>query len=133
MSCLLAFKGDRGTASIRGILEAPLLLPGCRKSREGVLWKEQPLRCQKNLDLLGILGYQIHFYPIKKCWVSRTWKQLKCPSTEKWIKPRGVSWGAVGGRLRREEICVYIWLICFVGWQKLAQHCKAITFQLEIN
>ena len=37
--------------------------------------------------------------------------------------------GAWGGRLKREEIYVYVWLSHFVVQQKLTQHCKAIIFQ----
>ena len=39
----------------------------------------------------------------------------------------------VGGRLQREGIYVYFWLIHLVLQQKLAQHCKAIIYQLKIN
>ena len=49
---------------------------------------------------------------------------MLCDDLEGW----GGRWE--GGRLRREEIyvCVYIyiWLIHFVVQQKLTQHCKAI-------
>ena len=41
--------------------------------------------------------------------------------------------GAVGGRVKREEIYVYLWLIYVVVWQKPIQHCKAIILQLKIN
>ena len=34
-------------------------------------------------------------------------------------------------KLRRESICVYLWLIHIVVWQKLTQHCKAIILQLK--
>ena len=36
-----------------------------------------------------------------------------------------------GGRLKREGLCVYTWLIHIVvnQQQKLTQHCKAITLQ----
>ena len=37
----------------------------------------------------------------------------------------------MGGRLKREGKCVYLWLIHVVVWQKLAQHCKAIILQLK--
>ena len=37
----------------------------------------------------------------------------------------------LGGRLQREGIYVYIWLIHFVVEQKLTQHCKAIICQLK--
>ena len=37
--------------------------------------------------------------------------------------------GWVGGRLKREGIYVYIWLIHVAVQQKLTQHCKAIIFQ----
>ena len=36
-----------------------------------------------------------------------------------------------GGRLGREGTYVYLWLI-HVGWQKLAQYCKAVIFQRTI-
>ena len=41
--------------------------------------------------------------------------------------------GGVGGRLKRKEIYVYLWLIHVVVQQKLAQHCKAIVLQLKIK
>ena len=43
-------------------------------------------------------------------------------------------WGdgrETGGRLRREGTCVCLWLL-HVGWQRLAQHCKAVIFQRTI-
>ena len=39
----------------------------------------------------------------------------------------------VGGRFKKEEICVYLWLIHVDVLQKPTQHCKAITLQLKIN
>ena len=39
----------------------------------------------------------------------------------------------MGGRLKREGTCVYLWLIHVVIWQKPTQHCKAIILQLIIN
>ena len=48
-------------------------------------------------------------------------------------QPRGVGWGEVGGRFKREGIYVYLWLIHIAIWQKPTQHCKAIIFQLKIN
>ena len=39
--------------------------------------------------------------------------------------------GVVGGRLKKEGICVYIELIHIVLQQKLAQHCKAIILQFK--
>ena len=41
--------------------------------------------------------------------------------------------GEVGGRFKREEIYVYLWLIHVVVRQKPIQHCKAIILQLKIN
>ena len=37
------------------------------------------------------------------------------------------------GRLKREGINVYLWLIHVVIWQKSTQYCKAIILQLKIN
>ena len=37
----------------------------------------------------------------------------------------------MGGRSKREGICVYIWLILFVVQQKLTQHCKATIPQFK--
>ena len=37
----------------------------------------------------------------------------------------------VGGRFKREEIYVYIWLIHIVVWQKSIQYCKKIILQLN--
>ena len=39
--------------------------------------------------------------------------------------------GAVGGRLKREGIYVYIELIHITEQQKLTQYCKAIILQLK--
>ena len=39
-----------------------------------------------------------------------------------------MEWG-LGGRLKREGIYVYLWLIHFVEQQKPTQHCKAIILQ----
>ena len=47
-------------------------------------------------------------------------------------QPRGVKCGG-GGRFKREETCVYLWLIHVAIWQKPIQHCKAIILQLKIN
>ena len=40
--------------------------------------------------------------------------------------------GSVGGRLNKEKIYVYIWLIHVVVQQKLTQPCGAIILQLKI-
>ena len=44
-------------------------------------------------------------------------------------------WDAVveGGRLKKEGICVYVWLIHFIAQQKLTQHCRATILQLKIK
>ena len=39
----------------------------------------------------------------------------------------------VGGRFRRQETYVYLWLVHVDVWQRPAQHCKAIILQLKIN
>ena len=39
----------------------------------------------------------------------------------------------VGGRAKREETYVYLWLIHVDIWQKPAQYCKAIILQLKMN
>ena len=36
-------------------------------------------------------------------------------------------WGGVGGRLKREGIYVYLWLILIVVTTKLTQHCKQLS------
>ena len=41
--------------------------------------------------------------------------------------------GGWGGRLKREDIYVYLWLIHVFVWQKPTQHCKAIILQLKIK
>ena len=41
--------------------------------------------------------------------------------------------GWVGGRLNREWIHLYLWLIHVVVQQKLMQHCKEIILQIKIN
>ena len=45
-------------------------------------------------------------------------------------QPRGVG---LGGRFKREETYVYLWLIHVVVRQKPTQYCKAIILQLKIN
>ena len=40
-------------------------------------------------------------------------------------------WMEVGGRFRREEPYVYLWLIYVDVWQKPTQFCKAVIFQLK--
>ena len=37
----------------------------------------------------------------------------------------------VGGRFKREETYIYLWLIHV--WKKPAQYCKAVILQLKIN
>ena len=86
LSCLLSFKGNRGTADIRSILEVPHLLPGCRKSRSGVLWKEQPFRCQKNLGLLGLN-------------ISSTFEKLGCFGSEYQLQSKGSGFLVHGSNL----------------------------------
>ena len=39
----------------------------------------------------------------------------------------------VGGRLRREGTCVYLWLIHVDVWRRPTQYCKAIILQLKVN
>ena len=41
--------------------------------------------------------------------------------------------GRVGGKLKREGMYVYTWLIHSGVQQKLTQHCKAIIVQLKKN
>ena len=45
-------------------------------------------------------------------------------------QPRGVGWG---GRLKRKEICAYLWLIHVDVLEKPTQYCKAIILQLKIS
>ena len=44
----------------------------------------------------------------------------------------GMMW-EVGGRFRRKEAYVYLWLIHVHVWQEPTQHSKATILQLEIN
>ena len=44
-------------------------------------------------------------------------------------RSRGLEWGPVRGRLKREGTDVHIYLSHFVVQQKLTQHCKAIMLQ----
>ena len=39
----------------------------------------------------------------------------------------------VGGRLKKERMYVYLWLIHFDVWQKPTQYCKVIILQLKIK
>ena len=48
-----------------------------------------------------------------------------CDNLEEWNTEE------VGGKLKREGIYVYLWLIHIV-WQKPTKHCKAIILQLKI-
>ena len=48
--------------------------------------------------------------------------QVLCDSLEGW---------EVGGRLKREGTCVYLWLIHVDVWQKPTQYCKAIILRLR--
>ena len=41
--------------------------------------------------------------------------------------------GWLEGRLKKEGIYVYMWLIHVVVQWKLTQHCKAIIFQEKVN
>ena len=52
---------------------------------------------------------------------------MLCDSLEGW---EGVG---EGRGFKREETCVYQWLICVDVWQKPTQYCKAIILQLKIN
>ena len=45
--------------------------------------------------------------------------------------PRRMGSGRVEGRLTREGIYAYTWLVRVFAQQKLIQHCKIITFQLK--
>ena len=48
------------------------------------------------------------------------------------MTPRGEMAVGVGGRLKKEQIHVYLWLLHVAAWQK-PTHYKAIIFQLKIN
>ena len=39
----------------------------------------------------------------------------------------------VGGKAKRKETYIYLWLIHVDTWQKPTQYCKAIILQLKIN
>jgi len=45
---------------------------------------------------------------------------------------RGKGW-EVGGRFKREETHVYLWLAHVDVWQRPTQYSEAIFFQLKIN
>ena len=51
---------------------------------------------------------------------------MLCDPLEGWDGVR-----SVGGVLRKEEICVYLWLIHVDVWQKLTQYRKAIILQFK--
>ena len=44
----------------------------------------------------------------------------------------GMGW-EVGGRVRKEGTCVYLWLIHVDVWKKPTQYCKAITSSEKMN
>ena len=47
-------------------------------------------------------------------------------------QPRGVEWGGRwGGRFKREETYVYLWLTHVEVWQKTRKFCKVIILQLK--
>ena len=61
-------------------------------------------------------------------------KLLSSAGSSAWcsvVTKKGGMGSGVGGRSKREEIYVYIWLIHFVVQQKLTQHCKAAKPQLR--
>ena len=61
-------------------------------------------------------------------------KLLSSAGSSAWcsvVTKKGGMGSGVGGRSKREEIYVYIWLIDFVVQQKLTQHCKAAKPQLR--
>ena len=51
---------------------------------------------------------------------------MLCDSLEGWGRVE------VGGRFKREETYVYLWLIQVDVWQKPMQYCKVIMLQLRI-
>ena len=53
---------------------------------------------------------------------------MPCDNLEGWD---GVGWGGPGGRLKREEMYLYLWLIHVVVQQKPTQRYKAIILQLK--
>ena len=57
----------------------------------------------------------------------RKLKQGLCINLEGW------DGGEMGGRFKREETYVYLWLIHVDVWQKPTQYCKAIILQLKID
>ena len=57
---------------------------------------------------------------------NRAW----CPLT---VQTGGKGQQEMGGKFKREGICVYLWLIHVYVRQKPTQHCKAGILQLKIN
>ena len=47
-------------------------------------------------------------------------------------QPRGVGWGGMGGRFKREGIYVYLWLIHIHVRQKITKFYKAIIKNKQI-
>ena len=52
--------------------------------------------------------------------------QMLCDNLEGWD-------GVGGGKFKKDDTCVYLWLIHVFVWQNPTQHCKATIFQLKIN
>ena len=64
-----------------------------------------------------------------------SWGRKESDTTERlnWTEQRSGTGWEVGGRFKREETCVYLWLIHVDVWQKPTQFCKAIILLLKIN
>ena len=64
-------------------------------------------------------------------WEFAVWcRELK--SSALW-QPRGEMIWEVGGRFKKEQTYVYVWLIPDDVWQKPTQYYKAMILQLKIN
>ena len=63
---------------------------------------------------------------------------MLCDNLEGWVGMGwdGMGWAGLGweggGRFKRKETYVYLWLIHVDVWQKPTQHCKATILQFKI-
>ena len=106
----------------------PVFLPG-ESHGERSLAGYNP-QGHKELDMTEHAYTYIHICKIYSQWEFAVWHRS---STGYSVTPYrgGMTW-EVGGRFRREETYMYLWLIHVHVWQKPTQHSKAIILQLEI-
>ena len=140
------------SAYLRLLIFLPaILIPACASSSPAFLTMYSAYKLNKQGDkgvyfsiflfcVIQKLGEQHWNIYITICEVDRQWKfGILCRelnTSALWQQPRRGRWGGgweVGGRFKREETYVYLWLIYVDVWQKPTQYCKIIIIQLKIN